>query len=431
MTNAPAQAHGADNGCEATGACTGWFTRVTCAGRPLCAGPSAGCWSVSPRAGHADNRRSLVSALNLREVRPALQIEPAERANGWFRTIPGPPGARLCCHKRVDLSLEPLSGVLEAADHRVKAGSHPQARVWPTGFDLLDQTLSGGLRSGELVLLGGPQGLGKTTWVLQVARNTARSGRAALVFSFEHDLDTLLIRLVSLEAGQLGGIVAPNIARVRQSFEAMDGRTGSLADRLKDTEGGVEALEVVQEYADRLLLHRSTGSSTSLEVITAAIDQVKESTGQSPLVVVDYLQKVHAPQLEEYERVTAVTEGLKDLALDHDVPILAVVASDKEGLASGKRMRVANMRGSAALAYEADTVLLLNNKYDVVARHHLVYSMGNVEKFQNWAVLTVEKNRNGRSAVDLEFQKRFDQSRFETSGRQVVEQLVDERVFVE
>jgi replicative DNA helicase len=46
-------------------------------------------------------------------------------------------------------------------------------------------------------------------------------------------------------------------------------------------------------------------------------------------------------------------------------------------------------------------------------------------------VLTVEKNRNGRSAVDLEFQKRFDQSRFETSGRQVVEQLVDERVFVE
>jgi replicative DNA helicase len=378
-------------------------------------------------------RQPAVSGFGAQSTRgaPGAQIGPVARENGWFRTVPGAPGARLCWHKRVDLSLEPLSGVLEAADHRVMAGSHPQARVWPTGFDLLDQTLSGGLRSGELVLLGGPQGLGKTTWVLQVARNTARSGRCALVFSFEHDLDTLLIRLVSLEAGQLGGIVAPNIARIRQSFEAMDGRTGSLADRLKDTEGGVEALEVVQEYSERLLLHRSTGTSTSIEVITAAIDQVKESTGQSPLVVVDYLQKVSAPQLEEYERITAVTEGLKDLALDHEVPILAVVASDKEGLASGKRMRVSNMRGSSALAYEADTVLLLNNKYDVVARHHLVYSMGNVEKFQNWAVLTVEKNRNGRSAVDLEFQKRFDQSRFETSGRQVVEQLVDERVFVE
>lgn len=331
----------------------------------------------------------------------------------------------------MDLSLEPLSGVLEQAEHAARVGAYPGTRLWPTGFDVLDQTLAGGLRSGELVLLGGPQGLGKTTWVLQVARNTARSGRSVLVFSFEHDLQTLLIRLVSLEAGQLGGLAAPSIARIRQSFEAMDGRTGSLSERLRDTEGGVEALGVVQEYADRLLLHRSTGTSTSLEVITAAIDQVREATGQSPLVVVDYLQKVHSPLTDETERITAVTEGLKDLALDHDVPILAVVASDQAGLASGKRMRVNNMRGSSALAYEADTVLLLNNKYDVVARHHLVYSIGNVEKFKNWAVLTIEKNRNGRAGLDFEFQKRFDQCRFDTKGRPVVEQLVDERVFVE
>ena len=126
-----------------------------------------------------------------------------------------------------------------------------------------------------------------------------------------------------------------------------------------------------------------------------------------------------------------MTEGLKDLALDHNVPILAVVASDKEGLVAGKRMRVNNMRGSSALAYEADTVLLLNDKYDVVARHHLMYNTTNVEKFRGWAVLSVEKNRNGRSGVDLEFPKRFDQGRFDTAGRLVVEQLVDERVFVE
>jgi replicative DNA helicase len=332
---------------------------------------------------------------------------------------------------RVDYSLEALSGVLDQANRRVQAGSYPQARVWPTGFDLLDQTLSGGFRSGELVLLGGPQGLGKTTWALQVARNTARSGRATVVFSFEHDLQTLLIRLVSLEAGQLGGIVAPGVGRIRQTFEAADGHTGSLRDRLADTEGGVEALDVVAEYADRLVLHRSTGSSTSVEMISAALEEVREATGQAPLVIVDYLQKVHSERLGENERITAVTEGLKDLALDQDVPILAVVAADKDGLTSGRRMRVHNIRGSSALAYEADTVLLLNNKYDVVARHHLVYSMGNVEKFRNWAVLTVEKNRNGLADVDLEFLKRFDQCRFDTTGRPVVEQLVDERVFLE
>jgi len=332
----------------------------------------------------------------------------------------------------VDIELEPVRGLLEQADQALLAGEDPHDRVWPTGFDPLDQTLNGGLRSGELVLLGGPQGLGKTTLVLQVARNVVRSGRPALVFSFEHDARTLLVRLVALEAGEIGGIVAPGVNRIRATFEDADGRTGPVRSRLADTECGVEAVEAVEAYGDKLLLHRSTGTSTGLGHITAAIHAVRERTGASPLVVVDYLQKVHVPDAtDEYERITTVAEGLKDLALDHDVPVLAVVASDKEGLTAGRRLRVANLRGSSALAYEADTVLLLNDKYDVVARHHLVYSMTNVETFRNWAVLSVEKNRSGRAGVDLEFHKRFDQCRFDTAGRNVAEQLVDERVFVE
>ena len=332
----------------------------------------------------------------------------------------------------MDLSLEKLSGVLEQADYRVRAGSHSENRVWQTGFDILDLNLSGGFRSGELVLVGGPQGLGKTTWVLQVARNVARAGRSVLFFSFEHDMQTLLIRLVGLEAGLLGGAEAPTLNRIRMSFECADGLTGSLHDRLADTDGGAKALEVVREYADRLVLHRSTGSKTTLEAITEAIDKVGDETGQLPLVVVDYLQKVAVPgQPDETERITRVVEGLKDLALDHDVPILAVVAADKEGIQTGKRLRVNNLRGSSALAYEADTVLLLNDKYDVVARHHLVYNVGNVERFKHWAVLTIEKHRNGKAGIDMEFLKRFEQSRFDTEGRIVAEQLTDERVFVE
>jgi replicative DNA helicase len=333
----------------------------------------------------------------------------------------------------VDLSLESLSGVLEQADYRVRAGSHAVARVWPTGLEILDTHLSGGFRSGELVLLGGPQGLGKTTWVLQVGRNIARSGRAVLMFSYEHDLQTLLVRLVALEAGLLGGPEAPSLNRVRQSFEAVDGLTGSLVERLGDTDGGAKAIEVVQEYADRLILHRSTGSATGVEQIRAAVAQVREETGQLPLVIVDYLQKVHVPGgiPAEDERVTQVVEALKDMALDEDVPVLAVVAADKAGIEQGKRMRVSNMRGSSALAYEADTVLILNDKYDVVARHHLVYNVGNVERFRHWAVLTIEKNRNGQAGADLEFYKRFEQGRFDPEGRIVAEQLTDERVFVE
>jgi replicative DNA helicase len=333
----------------------------------------------------------------------------------------------------VDLSLQSLSGVLDQADYRVRSGSHSPTRVWPTGFDLLDEQLSGGFRSGELILLGGPQGLGKTTWALQVARNVARSGRTVVMFSYEHDLQTLLIRLVALEAGILGDPDAPPINRIRMSFEGSDGLSGSLTDRLSDTAGGAKAIEIVQEYADRLMLYRSTGTSTDLDTIRSTVDRVRTETGQLPLVVVDYLQKVrvHDGPTDDADRITLVVEGLKDLALDFDIPILAVVASDKEGLNVGKRMRVNNLRGSAALAYEADTVLLINNKFDVVARHHLVYDIGNAERFRHWAVLTVEKNRNGLTGGDLEFRKRFDQSRFETDGRVVSEQLVDERVFVE
>jgi len=332
----------------------------------------------------------------------------------------------------VEISLEPVRAVLERADEQLRTASEAPDRIWPTGFDLLDKTLTGGLRSGELVLLAGPQGLGKTTWALQVARTVARAGRPVLFFSFEHDAQTLMVRLVAMEAGELGGIVAPTANRIRATFEDNDGRTGPVADRLADTECGVEAVERVAEYGDRLLLHRSSGAATGLDAVAAGITTVRESTGVAPLVVVDYLQKVHVPgATDEQERTTVVAEGLKDLALDHEIPVLAVVASDKDGLVAGRRLRVANLRGSSALAYEADTVLVLNDKYDVVARHHLVYSMGNVDAFKNWAVLSVEKSRSGRSGVDMEFLKRFDQCRFETTGRQVAETLVDERVFVE
>ena len=93
-------------------------------------------------------------------------------------------------------------------------------------------------------------------------------------------------------------------------------------------------------------------------------------------MVVDSLQKVHlagSGLMSEDDRVALVIEGLKDLTLDLSVPILVVVAA---GPTSGKRMRVQDLRGSSALAVSADVVLILNDKFDVVARHHLVYNLG-------------------------------------------------------
>lgn len=386
------------------------------------AGPSTG----SPGNGRADNRRSL--------EQPSAY---AGRAPAPNRTAkPCPDLLAFCFHgtvdEPVDLQLQSLSETIEQADRRVRAGGDAPERVWPTGFDVLDANLHGGFRSGDLVLLGGPQGMGKTTWALQVARNVARQGRPVVYFCYEHDQAALLVRLVALEAGLIGGIEAPSVSQVRGIFETTDGLGLPLADRLAGTTGGEEGLEVVREYADRLRIHRSSGGRTTLEVIKRTIAEAADEHGSAPLVVVDYLQKVPVPDApSEDERITRVVEELKDLTLDHDLPALCVVASDKEGIAAGKRMRVGHIRGSSALAYEADTVLMLNNKFDVVARHHLVYDSGNVERFRHWAVLTVEKNRSGLTGVDMEFAKRFEQSRFETHGQLVREKLIDERVFIE
>ena len=333
----------------------------------------------------------------------------------------------------MDLSLESLSGVLEQADYRVRAGAPAATRVWPSGFEILDTHLSGGFRSGELVLLGGPQGLGKTTWALQVGRNVARTGRPVAYFCFEHDPQSLLEKLVALEAGEVGGYDAPDLRHVRTAFEARDRRSLGIAERLDEHSGGAEGVNRVRKYADSYHLHRSSGRSTGIDEITAVVEDIRETTGVGPLVIVDYLQKVHVPggsQIED-ERITLAVEGLKDLALDQHIPVLAISAGDKEGIASGRRMRPSHLRGSSALAYEADTVLILNNKFDVVARHHLVYDLGSAEKFRSWAVLSIEKNRSGVDKVDMEFRTRFDHSRFDQEGGLVTEQLVDERVFTE
>lgn len=332
----------------------------------------------------------------------------------------------------MDSELHSLGSIIERADTRARSGSS-QIQLWPTGFDILDEILDGGFRTGNLVLLAGPQGQGKTTLALQVARNVAASGRPCIYFCFEHEPEVLLERLVALEAGILLESDAPSQSRIRKAFESEEATEGGLLARLEDLPNAVEALKRVLDYQDHLHIHRSTGSSTTIGVIANAVEQVRSAGGVSPMIVVDYLQKVKVQDASnvEDERVTVVVEDLKDLAIVHGIPVIAISAADKTGLQSGKRMRAQHLRGSTALAYESDVMLILNNKYDLVSRQHLVYGVGNAERFRQWAVVSIEKNRNGRAGLDLEFRKRFDQNRFETEGRLVAEALIDERLILE
>jgi len=318
-----------------------------------------------------------------------------------------------------------LSQFMHETDASLRAGRQVTATTWPTGFVPLDGQLGGGLRAGELALLGGPQGLGKTTWAVQAAREVVRAGGRVVYFSFEHERLSFLERLVALAAFEVEGLEAPTTRRLRDRFQraATKGAAGGLGDVLAGMPGAPEALKELAELGERFYVHESSGRSTTVNMMRSVLDGLPP--GPPPVVVVDYLQKVPAAQGEE------VAEELKDLALEKGVSVLAVVAAEKAGLAPGHRLRVHEFRGSSALAYEPDVVLILNEKYDAVARHHLVYGVGAAERFREWVILTIEKNRGGTDKIDLEFRKQFAHARFDPEGQMVAEQLIDERLHID
>ncbi len=331
----------------------------------------------------------------------------------------------------MDPKFTPLMEVLERTDLRLRS-DEPDATFWPTGFGVLDDAIGGGLRAGSLSLIAGPQGLGKSTFALQVSRNAVVAGRPAIYFSYELEAENLLQKLVALEAAEMDPLECPSLAQIRAVFEGTDGADGGLVDRMQALPNGVQALLQVHSYAERFVAYRSTSMHTTLDVIADAVKELTIRTGEAPLVVVDYLQKVCEPEgADDNEKITRITERLKDLSIEFACPVLAVAAADREGLEPGSRMRARHMRGSTALAYEPDLVLILNTKSDIVARHHLMYDGDAAARFRNYAVLTIEKNRSGSRRWRVRVPQAVRAGTLRDNGKVVTEKLVDERVFTE
>lgn len=307
---------------------------------------------------------------------------------------------------------------------RLQSGDLQPGVTLGTGFDPLDSALEGGLRSRTLTLIGGLPGIGKTILALQWARTLARDGNSVVFISYEHDDTALLNRLLLLEAGDSSRFGAgerrallQRVAAGEISFDEAAQHDSSLAL----TQDGVA------EYAERLWLIRGS-AETGLEEIEA-LSQGREGT---PIVFVDYLQKVAHPEhaASNTDRVIDISEGLKDMSLRLSTAVVAVVAAQHDGLTT-RRLRMHHFRGSSALAFEADVVLILNNKFDVVSKRHTAFDSVRAESFKSQVVFTIEKNRDGPAPLDLEFGRDFENYRFEPTGSFVSEKLVDERLYVE
>ncbi|MEA3338238.1 MAG: DnaB-like helicase C-terminal domain-containing protein [Chloroflexota bacterium] len=328
-----------------------------------------------------------------------------------------------------------LAEVMTRVEEEAARGETSRYISLPTGFDPLDDILNGGMRRGELLIIGGAFGVGKTIFGLQMARNIVRSNpnARAMYICYEHDRDHLMSRLLCLESAERGdGDQALTLRRLAQM--AQDASTGAgLINRLQMTPRYRPVVETMADYGDRLILVKASGDTSTLDDVRRWVnDAARAGTGQL-VVVVDYLQKIPvnwATLQPETEVTTHLTQGLKELAMALGVQVVAIAASDRIGLKS-KRMRLSDLRGSSALQYEADVGLILNNKWAIVSREHMVYNPGMADAMRGWVVMTVEKNRAGRNAVDMEYRLDAAHFRFITEGRFVRERLVDEKLVLE
>ncbi len=335
-------------------------------------------------------------------------------------------------------SLVPRSAldVLVDLNEKITSGDLSEYQPIPLGFTPLDKTIGMGLRPGELFLIGGAQGTGKTTMALQMARNVASGGQANVLYiCFEHDEQYLLNRLVAMESA------LAHLPHKTGAIKIQDVRREILGSWVADGDGGPAqlaanprlrpSLDRIGRYGQNLFLMRGTQTASTVDNMRKLVQSHKElSGGRQLLVFVDYMQKVPmVPEPNtEAEKVTVVINGLKDIALAEQVGVVAIVAADKEGL-KASRLRNHHLRGSSAINYEADIIAILNEKYHIVAKVNIEFNPYQAQRFRDWIVLSVEKNRGGQDNVDLEYEKHFEFSCFDPNGRTVQEKLIEERLY--
>jgi replicative DNA helicase len=335
-----------------------------------------------------------------------------------------------------------LAQVLSEANEALVRGDLSNYIPIPTGFDPLDAAIGGGLQRGELVLLGGAQGIGKTITALQMARNIARSSQMyALYLSYEHTETHLMNRLLCLESvnppemntGQglrMKDLQDLIVSRHARRYLGRGGGTGSLRGILRENEKTSAALARMTEYADRLVMLKASTAVTTMSMIREITARMAEATKGNVVVFVDYLQKVaiHPEKAQdENDKVTIIVEGLKDIAMSLDVPVFAIVAADREGLQS-KRLHLFHLRGSSALDYECDIALIMNNKYKILSKDHVAFNPYQARQYREWVVYTIEKNRAGRAMIDVEFHLYAPYFAFDPHGQMVQQQLIDDKI---
>ena len=237
----------------------------------------------------------------------------------------------------------------------------------PTGLLDLDDCLSGGLRPGQLVVVGARPGMGKSAMLRDFARSFAKRGPVLFVSN-----EMSLSQLIDRDLAVLSGVPLNRLPRPRYWSELEREAVFRAENNL--------AFTPIHTIAD-------SGLTTAKMRLVASEAHARENL---KAVVVDYLQRIPDPGKDSLARVGHAIRALKSLAMELQVPV--VVGSQLNRGTENRpdnRPNLADLRESGEIEQEGDVVLLLHRPgyYDT--------SKGDE------AEIIVAKNRQGPSGTTI------------------------------
>jgi replicative DNA helicase len=271
------------------------------------------------------------------------------------------------------LATDILKTVIETIDERNTNGTDTTGI--PTGYLSLDNITSG-LQNGDLIILAGRPGMGKTLLGMNIAEHVALvEKKPVAVFSMEMKKEKLIERSLS----SIGDIEADQI------------RTGKLTE-----ESFKKISSAVPKYYNTKLFIDDK-SFLRVSDMRATCRRLKHEHGLA-LVLVDYIGLMSSDGENETLRITNISRGLKLLARDLDVPVIAISQLNRSvEQRNNKRPCMADLRQSGAIEQDADLILFIYR--------HDVYDPNLMNK--GVAELIIAKHRNGEiGTINLSFNSR-------------------------
>ncbi len=224
----------------------------------------------------------------------------------------------------------------------------------PTGFEILDGILDGGLYEG-LYTIGAISSLGKTTFVMQIADQIAQQGRDVLIFSLEMAATELMSKSISRHTAEISekkGHSTDWAKTPRQITSSRRYRDYSADETI--TIG--EAVEAYNKYADHIYISEGVGN-IGVQEVTERVREHITLTGNKPVVVIDYLQILAPVDMRATDKQNtdrAVLE-LKRTSRDLKIPVFIVSSFNRASYTDPVSM--SSFKESGAVEYSSDVLI--------------------------------------------------------------------------